>query len=195
MPFIQPIADDDATAEQAQLLAGVAEGFGYVPNLARVFAHRPVVFGAWVGLKNAVESSMEPRRYELVTLAAALALRSSYCSLAHGRILATMLEPETLRAIVADRTTAGLDAVDVAVMDMAAKVATDSASIEAADHDRLRRLGLTDAEIFDVVLAASIRCFFSKALDGAGAQPDAVYRELEPGLRDALTVGRAIAAG
>ena len=45
----------------------------------------------------------------------------------------------------------------------------------------------------DVVLAAAIRCFFSKTLDALGVEPDAQYRELDPDLVDALTVGRPIA--
>ena len=54
------------------------------------------------------------------------------------------------------------------------------------DVDRLRSLGLADAEILDVVLAAAARCFFSKVLDGVGAEPDAKYASLDSGLRDAL---------
>jgi len=45
----------------------------------------------------------------------------------------------------------------------------------------------------DVILAAAVRCFFSKTLDGLGVLPDAKYRELDPGLREALVVGRPIA--
>jgi hypothetical protein len=63
-----------------------------------------------------------------------------------------------------------------------------------ADIDRLRALGFGDAEITDVVLAAAARSFFSKAVDALGAAPDAVYNELEPGLREWLTVGRPIEA-
>ena len=43
------------------------------------------------------------------------------------------------------------------------------------------------------MLAATIRCFFSKTLDALGVQPDADYAELDPAFRDALTVGRPIA--
>lgn len=50
---------------------------------------------------------------KLVTLAAARRLRSSYCMLAHGSVLAErFMDPETMRAFVADPTAAGLDAVD-----------------------------------------------------------------------------------
>jgi hypothetical protein len=69
----------------------------------------------------------------------------------------------------------------------------DATSVEAEDLERLRGLGLSELEIMDVVLAAAARCFFSKTLDALGVQPDAVYRELEPELREALTVGRPIA--
>ncbi|HEY2542251.1 MAG TPA: hypothetical protein VGH92_04295, partial [Gaiellaceae bacterium] len=61
------------------------------------------------------------------------------------------------------------------------------------DLQRLRDLGLTDAEIMDVALAAAARCFFSKTLDALGVLPDATFAELEPGLREALVVGRPIA--
>jgi hypothetical protein len=44
----------------------------------------------------------------------------------------------------------------------------------------------------NVVVAAAARCFFSKTLDALGALPYAKFAELEPGLRDALTVGRPI---
>jgi hypothetical protein len=46
----------------------------------------------------------------------------------------------------------------------------------------------------DVVLAAAARCFFSKTLDGIGVLPDASYGELDADLREALVVGRPIAA-
>lgn len=46
-----------------------------------------------------------------------------------------------------------------------------------------------------MILAAAVRCFFSKVLDAAGIQPDAAYAELPPELRDTLTVGRPIALG
>jgi alkylhydroperoxidase family enzyme len=86
-----------------------------------------------------------------------------------------------------------LDQVDVAVMNLADRVATDATSVQETDIDRLRRLGLSDAEIMDVVLAAAARCFFSSALDALGVLPDAQYAQLEPGLRHALVVGRPIA--
>jgi alkylhydroperoxidase family enzyme len=103
------------------------------------------------------------------------------------------LEPAQVRDVVLDHRNAGLDKVDVAVMDIAEKVAGDATSVTEADVQRLRDLGLSDAEIFDVVLAAAARCFYSKTLDALGVQADPAFAELDPELRDVLTVGRPIA--
>jgi uncharacterized peroxidase-related enzyme len=161
-------------------------------NIERAFSERPEILAAWFELNNAVKARMDLRRYELITLAAARRLRSSYCCLAHGSILAERFD-EPVHAIVRDHHAAGLSEVDVAVMDLAERIVDDATSIEEADRQRLRDLGLSDDDVTDVVLAASVRCFFSKALDALGALPDASYRDLEPELRDALVVGRPIA--
>jgi len=98
-----------------------------------------------------------------------------------------------VQEIARDRNSAALEDVDVAIMDFAERVVEDAASISDGDRQRLRDLGLTDAEITDVAMAAAARCFFSKTLDAMGVLPDASYRELEPDLREVLVVGRPIA--
>lgn len=161
-------------------------------NFEVAFAERPDVYAAWVELNGAIKASMDLRRYELATLAAALRLRSSYCCLAHGSVLAQKFG-EPVREIALDHRAAGLDEVDVAVMDLAERVVEDATSIGDDDLRPLRSLGLSEAEIMDVVLAASARCFFSKTLDALGVLPDASYAALDPGVREALVVGRPIA--
>jgi uncharacterized peroxidase-related enzyme len=161
-------------------------------NYDRAFAVRPEVFAAWVQLNTSIKAGMDLRRYELVTLAAARRLRSTYCALAHGRVLAEQFG-EPVREISLDRRSAGLDEVDVAVMDLAERVVDDASAIEEVDLDRLRDLGLSDVEIMDVVLAAAARCFFSKTLDALGVRADASFLELDPELREVLVVGRPIA--
>ncbi len=162
-------------------------------NYERAYEERRDVLEAWGVLLGAIKSRMDQRRYELVTLAAARRLRSSYCSLAHGKVLLERFG-EPVREIALDRRSAGLDEVDVAVMDFAERVVDDATAIDEHDRQRLRDLGLTDAEIMDVALAAAVRCFFSKTLDAMGVLPDASFRELDPGLQEALVVGLPIAA-
>lgn len=161
-------------------------------NYERAFEERPEVYAAWGELLGSIKANMDLRRYELATLAAAQRLRSSYCSLAHGKVLIEQFGEPVLQ-IATDRSAAGLDEVDLAVMDLAERVVDDATSIGDADLQRLRDLGLSDAEIMDVVLAAAVRCFWTKTLDALGVQADPSYRELEPELQEALVVGRPIA--
>jgi uncharacterized peroxidase-related enzyme len=194
MTFVETVPEAQASGDVAEMYAVDREAFGDLPNFTRAFSLRPAVYAAWRQLNGAIKANMDLRRYELATVAAARRLRSSYCTLAHGSVLMDkFLDPEEVQAVVADYRTAGLDPVDVAVMDLADKVAHEAGSVDEADVDRLRALGLSDGEIVDVVLAAAARCFFSKALDGLGTQPDAKYSGLDPALRDVLTVGRSIA--
>ena len=160
-------------------------------NLERAFEERPGVYAAWRGLVTSITENMDLRRYELATFAAAQRLRSTYCSIMHGNVLRDQVGEDIL-AIVNDRE-GTLDAVDLAVMDFSERVVVDATSITQDDLQRLRDLGLTDAEIMDVALAAAARCFFSKTLDALCVQADAQFQELAQELKAAFVVGRPIA--
>lgn len=187
MPFVETISEEEADGDAAEIYDVMRSQFGYLPNLVRVFSLRPEVYRAWMQLNGAVKAP-DLRRYELATLAAARRLRSSYCSLQHGKVLAQeFLSFENVPGLPE-----GLDEADRAVWELAEKVVDDATSVTQEDVDRLRGLGLADEEIVDVVLAAAARCFFSKTLDALGAAPDASYADLPAAFREALEVGRPI---
>jgi uncharacterized peroxidase-related enzyme len=195
MTFITTVPEAAAAGGVAEIYEMDRGAFGFLPNFTQAFSLRPEVYLAWRQLNGAIKANMDLRRYELATVAAARRLRSSYCTLAHGTVLMEkFLDPQALRSVVENHRAADLEPAEVAVMDLADKVAEDATSIREADIARLRDYGFTDAEIVDVILAAAARCFFSKALDALGAVPDAKYGDLDPELRETLTVGRAIAA-
>jgi alkylhydroperoxidase family enzyme len=97
-----------------------------------------------------------------------------------------------VRDIVVSPEASALDEVDTLVVGLAAKVAEDATTVSKDDIERLRAAGLGDREIFDVVLAAAARSFFSKVLDATGTLADSIYNDLDPELRQVLTVGRPI---
>jgi alkylhydroperoxidase family enzyme len=97
---------------------------------------------------------------------------------------------EEIEAIVTDFHNAGLLEEEVAIMSFAQKVITGPHRIQPEDIDQLRAYGLSEEEILDVILAASARSFFSKALDAAGAQPDTAYLDTVGDLMHVLAVGR-----
>lgn len=195
--YLSTVSEAGASADvQLQYDADRAR-FGYVANYTKAFSPRPTVYAAWQQLNAAVKAGMSPRRYEVATLAAARRLRSSYCALAHGQVLAERhIGEQAVRELMSDPVElvdSVLDSVDLAVADLAATVADDAQSITEADFAALRTLGLSDPEILDVILAAAARCFFSTVLDATGTRPDAAFSALlDPATREALTVGRPI---
>lgn len=195
MAFIQTVPAEQATDKLQELYNDDLHSLGYIANHTQAMSLRPEVNAAWRNLIGTIRSKMRLRRYELVTIAAAAALRCTYCLLAHGAVLRkNFFTAEQVAAILRDYRQAGLEPEEVAVMALAEKVTLQAQSVTPQDIENLRGYGLTDAEILDVILAAAARNFFSKVLDATGAEPDAVYLELDPQLREALVKGRAFEA-
>ncbi len=193
MAFIRTIPVEQAQGDVRAMYERTQAGPGYVPNYAKIFSHRPQVMAAWSALLASIRGNLETRQYELITLAAARALRSSYCMLAHGRVLREKFySASQLTAIAADFAHADLTPSEVAMMTFAERVARDTTAITDAEVQSLREHGFTDAQIFDIAAAAAARCFFSKLVDALGTLPDAALGELEDDLKHELTRGRPI---
>jgi uncharacterized peroxidase-related enzyme len=171
---VHTTAPEDATGLVRQIYDEDLAEDGYVSNISRLYSLKPEVLLAWRQLSRSIRESMDLRRYELATLAAARALQCRYCVAAHAEVLqSTFYDRAQLEAITADfRSAACLDPTDVAIMAFAEEVALHAYRVTPEDVDELRSLGLTDDEVFEVALAASARAFFSKSLDAMGAQPD-----------------------
>jgi len=193
--FITPVGEDDAAGDLAEYYRTQRAAWGFLPNYAAAFSTRPDVAQAWNALNATIRDGMNRRRFEIATIAAARALRSTYCTAAHSKFLRDVCADETtMRSITEHPDGAALDLQDRAVYQFAAKVAADAASVDADDVERLRAVGLTDEEIADVVFAASARCFFTAVLDGLGAQLDVQTAETFPeALLSSMVVGRPVA--
>lgn len=195
--FVETPGEADADGEAAAYLRKERDFWGYLPNYAACFSTRPDVAQAWQELTGAVRAGMERRRYELATIAAARARRSTYCTMAHSAFLRDVCGDEaTATALAHDPagSTADLADADRAVVAFATRLAQDAASIEQADVDALRAAGLSDADVVDVVMAVAARMFFTTVLDGLGAQVDPpLAGTFPPDVRDALVVGRDVA--
>ncbi len=193
--FIETVPEADATEPLAEFYRQQRGSWGFLPDFAEAFSTRPEVAAAWNRLNGAIRDGMERRRYEIATIAAARELRSTYCTVAHAGFLRDECDDETtMLALSDDPSGSTLDEVDRAVYLFAGKVARDAASVEQADVDALRAVGLTDADVADVVFAAAARSFFTRVLDGLGARLDLQTAEtFAPDVLAPLVVGRPVA--
>jgi uncharacterized peroxidase-related enzyme len=195
MPFINTIPAAQAKDEVREMYQRQSDAWGYVPDYAKAFCHRPEVMARWGKMLAEIKRPVDPRRLEMVTLAAAHELRHSPCSLAHGAELAKIIGKDAVIAIANGEDHAEITDAERAMIEFARQVARDASKISADNVDRLREFhGFTDEEIFDIAAIAASRSFFTKLLDALGSVADQSFMKLDPDLRRALTVGRPISS-
>ena len=192
MAFIECIPDSAIDADIKAMYARQESFWGFVPNYAKVFSHRPEVMGLWAQLQAGIRKHMDRRRFELVTFAAAHALRSTLCSLAHGKALTTWFSEQDVLAIARGEVPESVTAAEAAMLDYSRKVARDATSVTAEDVEALKRHQFSDAEIFDIAGTAAARAFWTKLLEGLGVEAEPSLRDMKGELREALVVGRPL---
>ena len=192
MAFIKTIKAGDADGAVAAMYERQQSAWGYVPNYAKVFCHRPEVMTRWGMLLAEIKRPMDKRRFELVTFVAAHELRNTACSLAHGKALRDFFSDEQIVAIAAGRFEGTLTEAEQAMVRFARQIAKDASKVTAGQVARLLELGYTDADIFDIAATAAGRAFFTKMLDALGVESDAPFLAIDDAFRRPLTVGRPI---
>jgi alkylhydroperoxidase family enzyme len=85
--FIDPIDPDSAQGLTAEIYRSEIEGRGFLPEFVQTFSHHPEAYKAWQTLITVLYGGMDRRRCELATLAAARTMKSTGCTVAHGKTL------------------------------------------------------------------------------------------------------------
>ena len=84
---------------------------------------------------------------------------------------------ELVRAVKTDYRQAPLGAVDRGILDFARKLTLTPAEMGAADVDALRRLGLDDGAIHDVVQVTALFNYYDRLADGLGIESEPEFSE------------------
>ena len=78
------------------------------------------------------------------------------------------------------------------MMAFSRKVARDATTVTGEDVAQLKRLGFSDAEVFDIAATSAARAFWTKVLDALGVEADAAFRAMDPNFTRPLCVGRPL---
>jgi uncharacterized peroxidase-related enzyme len=139
-------------------IESIAEKTGFVPNVFRALARRPAELRAFLDYHDALMApddsgapTLSAAERELVVVATSAANHCTYCIVAHGAILRIRAkDPELADYVAANPFGVTLDTRRRAIVDLALRVATDSASLREDHLEAARAAGLTDDEIWDV---------------------------------------------
>jgi uncharacterized peroxidase-related enzyme len=193
MAFIKTIRAREASGAAHDMYTRQEEHWGYVPNYAKVFSHRPEVMARWGRLLAEIRRPADDRRFELITFVVARELKHSACSLAHGKQLADIIGDENVIAIAEGKEPDVLTPAEVAMMRFARDMTRDARKITRGRVEELTKIhGLSDEAVFDIAAIASARVFFTKLLDSLGVEPDNAFMSMDLEFREKVGKGRPI---
>ena len=195
MAFIDTIPDSDINADVRAMYERQQSFWGFVPNYASVFCYRPEIMGLWAQLQAGIKRNMDKRRFELITFAAAHTLRSTLCSLAHGRALTAFFSTEDVQLMARGASPASADRRrsrddDVRPQGGARRIRDRC----RATSTELKKHGFTDAEVFDIAATVAARAFWTGIIESLGVEPEPPLLELEPEFKRTLACGRPLSA-
>jgi uncharacterized peroxidase-related enzyme len=125
-------------------------------------AHRPDEFRAFFAFFDALmlkDSGLTKAEREIIVVATTALNHSVYCTAHHGAILRLRARSSTIAdQIATNYRRAGLPPRQLAMLDFAVKVATQSHAIDEADFERLAEHGFSDEDIWDI---GAITAFFA----------------------------------
>lgn len=152
---------------------------GSVPNVFRAYAWRPDHFLKWFAhfrllLKPTPGLSAADR--ELIGTVVSAENRCLYCLTAHGLALRELLaDPVLADRIALDYRRAGLDEKRRAMCDYAAKLTRTPVECDEADIERLRAVGFSDEDIWDIAEVAAMFNFSNRMASATGMMPNREY--------------------
>jgi uncharacterized peroxidase-related enzyme len=157
-PYITPIVFEDATPAQHAALKETPSNTK-ISDYVLVLAHDPQSLGERTPLFNGImygRGGLERAERELGATEASVVNHCVYCASVHAaRYIQLTKQPAVISHVFAGDTS-GLSAREQAVIGFAARLSACPPGATEADIAALHAAGMTDAEIFDLVLSVAV---------------------------------------
>jgi uncharacterized peroxidase-related enzyme len=179
---VLPLVDEEnAPGQVAQIYAEIKREMQLpvVPNIMRALAVSPAALTAyWDFTRSFRQHSTLPESLTYMILyAIAETSHCTYCSAAHELTCRTLgIDEETLSAVVEDLGNVSPARVR-AIIQFALKVSHAPQNLVAADYERLREMGVTDAELVEIVHIAAIGKYGDTLADALKIPVDALVAQ------------------
>lgn len=138
------------------------EKIGFVPNVLQAYAFDLAKLSAFSAMYNDLmlaPSGLSKLEREMIAVVVSSVNRCYYCLTAHGAAVRQLSgDPVLGEQMVMNYRAARLDPRRRAMLDFAVKLTERPQEVEEADRDGLRRVGLSERDIWDV---AAVTAFFN----------------------------------
>jgi uncharacterized peroxidase-related enzyme len=184
------VDDDDSRVMALKLPAGklsppmqayfekCEEKLGFVPNVLKAFAFDNAKLEAFVNyrqeLVQAVES-LSKLEVEMIATVVSAQNRCFYCITVHGNAVRQLGNPLLGEMMVMNYRAAQLPKRQRAMLDFAVKLTAQSSEIEEEDRERLRRVGFSDRDIWDIASVAAFYNMTNRLASATDMRPNSAY--------------------
>ena len=173
MSFLPQTPPDEKTTV---LLEGMKSDVGFIPNFFRAQTLRPDFVESEAQLMGTIllqEGGLTRQQKEYIFLVCSAANLSTYCVTAHCEIVRMLgLEGPEPEQIAIDYGSTALPLPMKALLNFAAKLNLEPASIGDHDVAALRKFGFTDQQIMEAVVVVGFAKFANTVSSGLGTVPD-----------------------
>ncbi len=171
MPRLQAIEPTHASGRAKQLLDGLNEKLGMVPNLARTLANAPAALQGYLALGEAVESGdLPPQLREQIALTVSQANGCNYCVAAHCAIGKSVGLSDGQLADA--RESSSPDSKVDAALGFARQLVENRGWVSDEELQRVRRAGYGDGDIAEIVAIVAWKTFANYFNHVAGTDVD-----------------------
>ena len=152
---------------------------GFVPNVLLAYAFDMVKLEPFVAMYNELmlgNSGLSKLEREMIAVAVSSQNRCYYCLTAHGAAVRQYSgNPLLGEHLVMNYRVARLNKRQRAMLDFAVKLTASPWSVEEGDRERLRRVGFTDREIWDISAVASFFNMSNRVASATDMRPNTAY--------------------
>jgi len=164
-------------ADLTERIAEVADKSGFVPNIFRVLAWRPVEWRAFFGYHDALMDKESPALSkadrELIVVVTSAANDCLYCVVAHGAIVRIRArDPHLADQVAVDWRKAPLSAAQNVMLEIALMLAIEPAAVGPEHLEALAAAGFTQDDIWDIGSIAALFALSNRLAHWAAVPPN-----------------------
>lgn len=152
---------------------------GFVPNVLLAYAFDMAKLETFAAMYNDLmlgDSGLSKLEREMIAVAVSSQNRCYYCLTSHGAAVRQYSgNPLLGEHLVMNYRVARLNKRQRAMLDFSAKLTASPWSVEEADRERLRRVGFTDRDIWDISAVAGFFNMSNRVASATDMRPNKVY--------------------
>ena len=152
---------------------------GFVPNVLVAYAFDMRKLETFVAMYNDLmlgDSGLSKLEREMIAVVVSSQNRCYYCMTAHGAAVRQYSgNPLLGEHLVMNYRVARLNKRQRAMLDFAVKLTASPWNVEEGDRERLRRVGFTDREIWDISAVAGFFNMSNRVASATDMRPNTVY--------------------